>query len=172
MTADAPPRAELDAPGLATSLDLAEVYRCHAGFVWRVVRRLGVPDAALEDVVHDVFLVVHRRLSEYDGRAALTTWLFGIARGVASNHRRGIARAQRKLAVVEPPGGAPSGRLQAASPTSTTQRSEARVRRRCRTARRSPTTRRSCATGPTTRSRSCSRPARPASVWRYRTAAS
>jgi len=80
-------------------LDLAEVYRCHAGFVWRVVRRLGVPEAALEDVVHDVFLVVHRRLAEYDGRAALTTWLFGIARGVASNHRRGVARAQRKLSV-------------------------------------------------------------------------
>jgi RNA polymerase sigma-70 factor (ECF subfamily) len=106
MTADAPPRADVDAAGLATSLALAEVYRCHAGFVWRVVRRLGVPDAALEDVVHDVFLVVHRRLSEYDGRAALTTWLFGIARGVASNHRRGLVRAQRKLSVVEPPGSA------------------------------------------------------------------
>ncbi len=105
-TADAPPDADVDAAGLATSLDLAEVYRCHAGFVWRVVRRLGVEDAALEDVVHDVFLVVHRRLHEYDGRAALTTWLFGIARGVASNHRRGLARAQRKLSVVEPPGGA------------------------------------------------------------------
>ena len=93
------------AAGVA-GLDLAAVYRCHAGFVWRVVRRLGVPEAALEDVVHDVFLVVHRRLAEYDGRAALTTWLFGIARGVASNHRRGVARAQRKLSVVgleEPP---------------------------------------------------------------------
>ena len=100
--AGAPPRdAETAAP--AVGLSLAEVYRCHAGFVWRVVRRLGVPEAALEDVVHDVFLVVHRRLADYDGRAALTTWLFGIARGVASNHRRGAARAQRKLAVVEPP---------------------------------------------------------------------
>lgn len=82
---------------------LADVYRAHAGFVWRVVRRLGVPEAALEDVVHDVFLVVHRRLHEYDGRAAMTTWLFGIARGVAANHRRGRERAERKLAVVPPP---------------------------------------------------------------------
>ena len=82
---------------------LAEVYRAHAGFVWRVVRRLGIPEAAIEDVVHDVFLVVHRRLSEYDGRAAMTTWLFGIARGVAANHRRSHTRAERKLAVVPPP---------------------------------------------------------------------
>ena len=102
-TADAAPR---DAAA-CSELSLAEVYRCHAGFVWRVVRRLGVADAALEDVVHDVFLVVHRRLAEYDGRAALTTWLFGIARGVASNHRRGVARAQRKLSVAQPPDAAP-----------------------------------------------------------------
>ena len=101
-TADGRPCAAVDAAGL----DLAAVYRGHAAFVWRVVRRLGVADAALEDVVHDVFLVVHRRLAEYDGRAALTTWLFGIARGVASNHRRGLARAQRKLSVAEPPTGA------------------------------------------------------------------
>ena len=101
-TADGPPCAAVDAAGL----DLAAVYRGHAAFVWRVVRRLGVADAALEDVVHDVFLVVHRRLAEYDGRAALTTWLFGIARGVASNHRRGLARAQRKLSVAEPPASA------------------------------------------------------------------
>jgi RNA polymerase sigma-70 factor (ECF subfamily) len=98
-TADAAP-GEASAPAAMT---LAAVYREHAGFVWRVVRRLGVPEAALEDVVHDVFLVVHRRLREFDGRAALTTWLFGIARGVASNHRRGQARAERKLRVVPPP---------------------------------------------------------------------
>lgn len=95
-----PPPSPVDAEPPRT---LAAVYRAHAGFVWRVVRRLGVPDAALEDVVHDVFLVVHRRLPEYDGRAAMTTWLFGIARGVAANHRRGQTRAERKLAVVPPP---------------------------------------------------------------------
>lgn len=98
-TADAGPRPN----ARATAWTLAEVYRAYAGFVWRVVRRLGVAEEALEDVVHDVFLVVHRRLAEYDERAALTTWLFGISRGVASNHRRGQARSLRKLSVVPPP---------------------------------------------------------------------
>ena len=98
-TADAGPRPSAVTDGWS----LAEVYRAHAGFVWRVVRRLGVAEEALEDVVHDVFLVVHRRLGEYDGRAALTTWLFGIARGVASNHRRGQARSLRKLSVAPGP---------------------------------------------------------------------
>ena len=94
-------------PGLgpvpAPPQTLADVYRAHAGFVWRGVRRLGVAESALEDVVHDVFLVVHRRLGEYEGRAALTSWLFGIARGVAANHRRSDVRAERRLTVAQPP---------------------------------------------------------------------
>jgi RNA polymerase sigma-70 factor (ECF subfamily) len=88
------------AAGLPT---LEEVYREHAGFVWRAVKRMGVSDDAAEDVVHEVFLVVRRRLGDYDGRAAMSSWLFGIARGVASNHRRGRSRAQRRLELVPAP---------------------------------------------------------------------
>jgi RNA polymerase sigma-70 factor (ECF subfamily) len=47
-----------------------------------------------------VFVVVHRRLAEWQGRAAITTWLFAIARRVAQAHRR---RASRNAAApVEP----------------------------------------------------------------------
>lgn len=77
-----------------------QVYRQHVGFVWRSLRRLGVGESALEDAAHEVFMIVHRRWDDYDGRAKMTTWLFGIARGVAQNHRRGRARADRKLAAV------------------------------------------------------------------------
>ncbi len=80
-----------------TSPELARVYREHAGFVWRTVMRLGVPEEAAEDVMHEVFLVVRRRLAEFDGRASLRSWLFGIARGVAANHRRSTRRARRRL---------------------------------------------------------------------------
>ena len=69
-----------------------EVYAAHAGFVWRVLRTLGVPDAQIEDAVQDVFVVVHRRLAEWQGRAAITTWLFAIARRVAHAHRRRASR--------------------------------------------------------------------------------
>jgi RNA polymerase sigma-70 factor (ECF subfamily) len=76
-----------------------EVYAAHVGFVWRVLRTLGVQDAQIEDAVQDVFVVVHRRLGEWQGRAAITTWLFAIARRVAGAHRR---RAGRPGAAVEP----------------------------------------------------------------------
>ncbi len=78
------PAREQDVSTL-TSFD--EVYDRHVVFVWRALRALGVPDAAIEDAVQDVFVVVHRRLPEFESRAKLTTWLFAIARRVAKNHR-------------------------------------------------------------------------------------
>jgi RNA polymerase sigma-70 factor, ECF subfamily len=59
--------------------------------IWRTLRRLGVPQAQLDDAVQDVFLVVHRRLPEFDGRS-LRGWLYAIAVRVASDHRRGAAQ--------------------------------------------------------------------------------
>jgi RNA polymerase sigma-70 factor, ECF subfamily len=82
------------APGFET------VYREHHAFVWRSVRRLGVPDADVDDLVQEVFVVVHRRLAEFEGRSAITTWLFGIAYRVMQEHRRsGMARARREQQV-------------------------------------------------------------------------
>jgi RNA polymerase sigma-70 factor, ECF subfamily len=65
-----------------------EIYAAHFTFVWRILRTFGVADAALEDAAQDVFVVVHRRLPEFEGRAAVTTWLFAIARRVAGGYRR------------------------------------------------------------------------------------
>jgi RNA polymerase sigma-70 factor (ECF subfamily) len=65
-----------------------EVYTAHVAFVWRTLRTFGVTESQIEDAVQDVFVVVHRRLPEWEGRAAITTWLFAIARRVASAHRR------------------------------------------------------------------------------------
>jgi RNA polymerase sigma-70 factor (ECF subfamily) len=68
------------------------IYDEHLDFVWRSARRLGVPEGHLEDVAQDVFVVVHRRLAEYDGRASLRGWLFGIVAHVVRNHRRRFLR--------------------------------------------------------------------------------
>lgn len=87
----------LQMPALAHAIDRAEaavapsfdaVYAAHVAFVWRVLRTFGVSEAQIEDAVQDVFVVVHRRLREFEGRAAITTWLFAIARRVAGAYRR------------------------------------------------------------------------------------
>jgi RNA polymerase sigma-70 factor (ECF subfamily) len=72
-----------------------DVYTAHVAFVWRIVRAFGVPDSGIEDAVQEVFVIVHRRLPEFEGRSAITTWLFAITRRVALAHRRkGIGRTE------------------------------------------------------------------------------
>ncbi|HWU88739.1 MAG TPA: sigma-70 family RNA polymerase sigma factor [Kofleriaceae bacterium] len=83
-----------------------EVYAANVAFVWRVLRTFGLSEAQLEDAVQDVFVVVHRRLPEWEGRAAITTWLFAIARRVASAHRRRGGGDRTEALLEEPVGGA------------------------------------------------------------------
>lgn len=66
---------------------VGEIYAENAKFVWRNLRRLGVPAELIEDAVQDVFLVVHRRLEGFEQRSSLRTWLFGIVFRVASRYR-------------------------------------------------------------------------------------
>jgi RNA polymerase sigma-70 factor, ECF subfamily len=70
----------------------ARVYEDHFSFVWSSARRLGVPDAVLDDAVQEVFVIVHRRLGEFEARSSMKTWLFGIVRNVARQARRSIQR--------------------------------------------------------------------------------
>lgn len=75
---------------------LAQIYQQHFDFVWRSARRLGVPPSAVDDVVQDVFLVVHRQLSAFEGRSSMKTWLFGILRNIVLRQRRSWARRGRE----------------------------------------------------------------------------
>jgi RNA polymerase sigma-70 factor, ECF subfamily len=89
-------KAKVRAPEAAgqalEALDFDAIYEAHFDFVWRNVRRLGVPEAAVDDAVQEVFLVVHRRLAEFEGRSSVKTWLFGILARVAGDHRRALRR--------------------------------------------------------------------------------
>lgn len=72
----------------AEPFDIELAFRRHYRFVWRTILCMGVPMAAVDDAVQDVFMTAYRRRSRYDGRAPVRSWLFGIARNVARNHRR------------------------------------------------------------------------------------
>ncbi|HET8938411.1 MAG TPA: sigma-70 family RNA polymerase sigma factor [Polyangiales bacterium] len=74
------------------TLVFSEVYEAQFDFVWRSARRLGVSALHLDDVVQEVFLVVHRRLAEFEARSSLKTWLFAITRRVVGDYRRSARR--------------------------------------------------------------------------------
>lgn len=69
-------------------LRIEEVYEAHVDFVWRTARRLGASESHLDDVVQEVFMVVQRRLADFEGRSELKTWLFGITRRVVRAYMR------------------------------------------------------------------------------------
>lgn len=71
----------------AVGMDFSEVYSQNFDVAWRTLRRYGVPATELEDALQEVFLIVHDRISTFEGRSSLRTWIFGIARRVARDHR-------------------------------------------------------------------------------------
>ena len=79
------------APGPQPRLTFAELYESCFAFVWRTARRLGTPEASLDDVVQEIFMVAYRRQDEFEGRSSPKTWLYGIAFNVVRAHRRELA---------------------------------------------------------------------------------
>jgi RNA polymerase sigma-70 factor (ECF subfamily) len=73
-------------------LNFDQVYSEHFAFVWRVARRQGVATEHLDDVCQEVFIVVHRKLNEFEQRAKLKTWIYQIVTNVVRNQRRSVQR--------------------------------------------------------------------------------
>ncbi len=95
-------------------VDFRAVYDAHFAFVWRNLRRLGVREVDLPDATQDAFVVVHRKLAEFEGRAKITTWLFAICLRVASDRRKTTRYATREDPFCD----------QSHAPTSTSSRPE------------------------------------------------
>ena len=83
---------------------LAAIFTTHYDFVWRSLRRLGLPDHAVDDAAQEVFVVVSRRLADIVAGKE-KSFLFGTAVRVAADARRKLARRREdavEIAVVDP----------------------------------------------------------------------
>jgi RNA polymerase sigma-70 factor (ECF subfamily) len=72
-------------------------YRQHFAFTWRALRRLGISERDLNDAAQDVFLVVYRKLPEFDFERPITTWIYAICLRVASTRRRSAVQRHEQL---------------------------------------------------------------------------
>ncbi|AKV03933.1 RNA polymerase sigma factor RpoE [Labilithrix luteola] len=86
---------------VSRSDDTDRIVREYGPYVWRALRRLGVSERDADDACQEVFVVVHRKLAEYEGRGQLRTWLYGIAVRVAAAHRR-RAHVRREVPTENP----------------------------------------------------------------------
>jgi RNA polymerase sigma-70 factor (ECF subfamily) len=80
----------------ARSLSSAELFRAHASFVARFLLQLGVAAVDLDDVIQEVFLVVHARGGYTPGRAKVTSYLGSIAVHAAQSYRRKQTRKRTR----------------------------------------------------------------------------
>lgn len=74
----------------------------HFNFIWRSLRRMGVPEADVDDAVQEVFIVASRRVDSIEPGCE-RSFLFGTAIRVASNRRRQVARRreQRDATIID-----------------------------------------------------------------------
>lgn len=79
-------KAVVDTPP-GSSLEFRAIYERWFSEVSRWIRAMGGPEAEREDLVQDVFLVVHRRLPDFDGQN-VAGWLYQIARHRVRDFRR------------------------------------------------------------------------------------
>ena len=81
--ADEPPTARQS----AGAMSLAAIYRRSIGDVCRWAEALGGPGIDADDVAQEVFLVVRRRLSQFEGEDP-AAWLYAITRRIVRAARR------------------------------------------------------------------------------------
>ena len=64
------------------------VYRQYFDFVWSTARRLGVEPEAMDDLVQEVFIVIHAKLDTLEKPEALRSWIYGVVKRSVSTYRR------------------------------------------------------------------------------------
>lgn len=69
-------------------LSFDAIYQQYFAFVWSSARRLGIDRDALDDVVQEVFIVIHGRLHTLERPESLRSWIYGIVRRTVSGHHR------------------------------------------------------------------------------------
>lgn len=95
------PLAQSSLARRAATLDAAGVHAAHGAFLWATLQRLGGRPADLDDLYQEVFIVLHRRLGDYDAALPLRPWLYGICvRVVAASRRRAHVRRERLVDTV------------------------------------------------------------------------
>ena len=109
-------------PSLARAKAFRAMYEQQVDFVWRNLRRLGVSEAEVDDKTQEVFVIAHRRWSEFEDRGhGPRAWLFQIVLRVASDARR-----HRRRHPVDPDGGVAQDRESIEAPqTAALDRQEA-----------------------------------------------
>jgi RNA polymerase sigma-70 factor (ECF subfamily) len=94
-----PPAQRDQSPG---SANVAPLYAQHTQGARRHLRRFGATDQDLDDLLQEVFLVLHARQDTLTDTSSIDAWLREVCRRVVAGHRR-RAHRRHEIAFREPP---------------------------------------------------------------------
>jgi RNA polymerase sigma-70 factor (ECF subfamily) len=64
-----------------------EIFGTYAAFIWRTLRYQWVAERDLDDVSQEVFLIVFRKLPDFEPHGSMRAWIYGICIRVARDYR-------------------------------------------------------------------------------------
>lgn len=75
-----------------------QIYKSFSGFVYNVALRIVSDPADAEEIVQDVFLILHRRLKTFRFESSLKTWIYRITvNGAMAAARKNAAKRQKTV---------------------------------------------------------------------------
>lgn len=87
----------MDEARTAREVIFSAAFEAHYAAVFQYARRRTSSDSDAEESVADVFLTAWRRIDALPSEPATRPWLYGVARRIVANRRRGMARRLRLL---------------------------------------------------------------------------
>jgi RNA polymerase sigma-70 factor, ECF subfamily len=69
-------------------LSFESLYQQYFDFVWSLTRRFGVSPASADDVVQEIFMVIHSKFQDLRQPESLRSWIYSVVRRTASDHHR------------------------------------------------------------------------------------
>jgi RNA polymerase sigma-70 factor (ECF subfamily) len=76
---------------------LGELFHRHAPALRRYLRRMGIPQADVDDLVQATFLEITRAAPRFDAAHAGRSWIFGVASIMLRRHRHFLRRAAARI---------------------------------------------------------------------------
>ena len=94
LVLDGPPAESARVAPAKLDIQARALVNDHFDFVWRLLRRLGIPEADVDDAAQQVFIIGTRRLTDI-AFGCERTFLYGTALRVAATIRRNLRRRER-----------------------------------------------------------------------------
>jgi RNA polymerase sigma factor (sigma-70 family) len=80
---------------------LEELYARYSASVFRICRRYTRSEEDAEDLVHDVFMKVHAKVGDFQGRSSIFTWIYRVSVNECLTWLRGRNRRGLALELIE-----------------------------------------------------------------------